>query len=221
MDDDTDGTGEQEDQDDLSDALVARGVNRVTANHLADQHADMAAVEAAVDAAGDVTDLHGVGEASAFEVRQSFGVEQDADSDDMSDESGGGSDAEESQSDSSPSAEEKAVQAAREADPDDDLPGPALSVLKQQWSRYKRGLGEGREAAEEVEQYREARAEAEEAAAIINDVRDAYGQEPIDFDGVEGIPEVEELGGPITSGDPGVSLSFSWSADPYDPTEDL
>jgi len=115
----------------------------------------------------------------------------------------------------------EAVEAARDADGDGDLPGPALQALKKNWSRYKQGLKEGREAAEEVEQYRESRQEAEEAAAIINDIREAYGQEPIDFDGVEEIPEVDRLGGPITEDDPGVSLGFSWDADPYDPTEEV
>jgi hypothetical protein len=115
----------------------------------------------------------------------------------------------------------EAVRAARDADGDGDLPGPALQALKKNWSRYKQGLKEGREAAEEVEQYRESREEAEEAAAIINDIREAHGQEPIDFDGVDEIPEVDRLGGPITDDDPGVSLGFSWDADPYDPTEEV
>jgi len=120
-----------------------------------------------------------------------------------------------------PSTHHAAREAARQADPDGNLPGPALQALKKAWSTYKAGISEGKEAAAEVKEYRDSRPDAREAAAIINDIRTTYGQEPIDFDGVEGIPEVDELGGQITADDPGISLDFTWSADPYDPTDEV
>lgn len=118
-----------------------------------------------------------------------------------------------------------AIEAARETDPDDELSGPALRALKKNWGVYKAGLSAGRDAAEEVEQYKDLRDDAEEAAAIINDIRAAHGQGPIDFDGVDAIPDVDAVGGEISGDDPGVDLEFSWSAegraaDPYDPTKE-
>lgn len=344
------------DEDDLQDVLAARGINNIVAHNLAEQYDSLEAVQSAVQNADDVTNLRGVGDASALQVREAFDagsasqVDSDSsesttqvapeavedagtlhgrfeyqgtsegpnlddespepagpfyywkwDSDNMvgvyknneyadddlpftaakwvnprggnpywkhthiagtwedaveaarntadqrvylvESESGetypeweertGGTewehpaslDAQETSETADDGRDEehrKAVEAARKTNPDDDLPGPALQALKKNWSVYKRGIKEGREAAEEVEEYREEhRGEAEEAAAIINDIREAYGQDPIDFEGVDGIPEVPELGGPITEESAGLSLSFDWSADPYDPTEEV
>lgn len=202
---------------DVADRLRDEGLNNIVASNLAREFDSYESVRQAVksaEASGTVTDLPGVGDATASQVRALFTDDGDQDpGDDQPTPTGDRAAAEEHR---------KAVQAAREADPDGDLPGPALAALKKNWSVYKRGIKEGREAAEEVEQYRDDhRADAEEAAAIINDIRDAYGQEPIDFEGVEGIPQVDELGGPITADDPGVSLSFDWTADPYDPTGEV
>ncbi|AGC65537.1 head protein [Haloarcula hispanica virus PH1] len=364
LDEDAPGGGfEVPEEDDLQDALAAKGINNIVASNLADQYDSMDAVEQAVAGADDPSELHGVGEASAAQVGEAFGqaasdggsvlppemdpaeydgpyknqrmedahywaaqlvgwmkngpnaglrgsyyvdilagkpvlvmddtwLESNVDAiktemrnvgfpspireKEMDDGGwrlfireptngdrlptsyypgdwrdfettggdGGDPDAmfaqdqldtwdtpnpnvEDDDSDPAGDREEaeenrKAVQAARDTDPDDDLPGPALAALKKNWSVYKRGLKEGREAVEEAEEYRDDhRKKAERAAAIINDIRDAYGQEPIDFDGVEGVPAVEELGGPITAESSGVSLSFDWKADPYDPTEEV
>ena len=214
----TEGPGyEPVPEDDLRDALEARGINRITGKWLAKNHDSIEEVEQAVSTADDVTDLTGVSEGSAEQVREAFGEtddsnETDDDTNQMSTQQPNREHAEEHR---------KAVEAARDADPDGDLPGPALSALKKNWSVYKRGIKEGREAVEEAEEYRdEFRPDAEEAAAIINDIREAYGQQPIDFDGVDGVPEVDELGGPITKDSPGVSLSFDWTADPYNPDEE-
>ncbi|AAY24939.1 head protein [Haloarcula hispanica virus SH1] len=312
------GGFEVPEEDDLADVLAARGVNNIVAHNLADQYDSLQAVQDAAAATEDVTDLQGVGDASALQVRQALDLAApDEGGDDQGGDDQGGDDrpdgpdtvgrwnmndvdavtggyrahyvadadtlaysalvqpedgqyviriedgdsgasgvvaelgdvshqqavdaavdyledtpptqaAKDTTIDSTSgdrdAAEEhrKAVEAARQTDPDDDLPGPALKALKKNWGVYKRGLKEGREAVEEAEEYRdEHRGKAEEAAAIINDIRDAYGQEPIDFDGVEGVPAVEELGGPITAESSGVSLSFDWQADPYDPTEEV
>ena len=45
-----------------------------------------------------------------------------------------------------------------------------------------------------------------EYAAIINDIRAAHGQDPIDFEGVPGIPAVDPVEGHITEDHPGVGL---------------
>ncbi|ALJ99672.1 head protein [Haloarcula californiae icosahedral virus 1] len=211
--------------EDLADELRDRGVNNVVAHNLADQYDTLEAVQSAAAGADDVTDLQGVGDASALQVRRALDLEpeQDDAADDADDNDTPTPDPTPTTGDRGKAEEHrKAVEAAREADPDGDLPGPALSALKKNWSVYKRGIKEGREAVEEATEYRdEHRGDAEEAAAIINDIRDAYGQEPIDFDGVDGVPEVAELGGPITAESSGVSLSFDWKADPYDPTEEV
>jgi len=81
-------------------------------------------------------------------------------------------------------------------------------------------LSEGREARQEVQEYRELREEGADAAAAINEVRRAHGQEPIDFDGVDEIEGVEEVGGPLLPEDTG--SSFEWEdSGTYDPTEEF
>ncbi|AFD02286.1 head protein [Haloarcula hispanica icosahedral virus 2] len=224
------------------DRLKDMGVNGMTVMHLVDDGDTVEDVRDMVESAaenGDITDLPGITDASADEVREAFdmgrevGVEQGIGLESMGGES---AQTPRSNDDSDPydpdedtdrigreqaEKERRAIEAARDTDPSKELSGAALEALKEQWSVYKQTLSEGREAVEEVEEYREAREEGREAAAIINDIRGAHGQEPIDFNGVDAIPSVEELAGPITQNDPGISLSFSWDAGFYDPTEDV
>ena len=60
-----------------------------------------------------------------------------------------------------------------------------------------------------------------EYAAIINDIRAAHGQDPIDFEGVPDIPAVDPVEGQITGDHSDVDLSFNWRAKPYDPIDEL
>lgn len=50
-----------------------------------------------------------------------------------------------------------------------DLPGPIYHGLSSQWTKYKAGLSQARE-----------------AAAAINEIRSQYGQDPLEFDGLGG-----------------------------------
>ena len=59
-------------EDSVEDRLVARGINPLTAGHLADEYDDLEAIQNAVNAADDVTELKGVGEATAEPVREAF-----------------------------------------------------------------------------------------------------------------------------------------------------
>lgn len=60
-----------------------------------------------------------------------------------------------------------------------------------------------------------------EYAAIINDIWAAHDQDPIDFEGVPGIPAVDPVEGQITEDHTDVVLSFNWEVDPYAPVEEL
>lgn len=63
---------EAPDDDGLADHLVSMDINRVTANHLADQYDNIREVDKAVQDADDVTNLKGVGKASKDEVLEAF-----------------------------------------------------------------------------------------------------------------------------------------------------
>jgi len=200
------------DEDDLADALVARGINRITANHLADDHDSLDDVQQSVDSTDDLTDLKGVGDGSAGQVAEAFGAVEKADPPEA--------DVDTSEMDQ-PVQDEFVADDADEPDESDDGPNwAAKKVLKNAWGRYKRVLKEGREAEKEVAEYQAARADGAEAAAEINEVRDAYGQEPIDFSGVDEIEGVEEVGGPLLPED--TDSGFEWDASgTYDPTEEF
>jgi len=59
---------------------------------------------------------------------------------------------------------------------DDSLPGPARRALKKAWSGYKLARVDTRKAQENAEKY----------AEIINGVRAVNGQDPLDFDTLDG-----------------------------------
>jgi len=218
--------------------LKDMGINHMTAMHLVDDEDTVEDVQNMVESAasnGSITDLPGITKDSEDEVRDAFDMSAtSSETDTSSGESQVSSDSSESttevveteqgmgvESRGGPSMRREAVKEAEETEPDEKLSGQALQALKKQWGVYKAGIAEGKEAVEQVQEYQDLRGDAKEAAAIINDIREAHGQEPIDFDGVESIPPVGELAGPITEESSGISLSFNWSADPYDPMEDM
>ena len=198
----------------LRDELKGRGVNTVVASNVARQFDDVGDVRAALEDADDPTDLPGVGDKSADQIVSAVGTD--------STDTGGKQAATDGGTATISTDTEQALQSAKEKDPNQELEGPALKALSEAWSGYKAAAKEGHQAVEETEEWREEyRSEAQEYAAIINDIRAAHGQDPIDFDGVDGIPETHPVHGEITEDTPGVDLSFNWRADPYDPTEEL
>ncbi len=241
-DEDTGQAYDVPEMDDLSDALVARGINRITANHLEDSYDTIDDVASAVANADDVTDLKGVGDGSAEEVRNAFvdhnagdvqddvaddlkidPTEIDADCDNAKDDCTDGDrdackalvkecgfDREE--------AEELLAEAKRA---DGELPLKAKRALSTAWTSYKQAIKKGHEAAEAAEKIKDYQGEpkhAERSMAIINGIREAYGQEPIDFDGVPEVPDVdvpEPVSGPVTPETAGVDVEIE--ADVYDP----
>ncbi len=99
----------------------------------------------------------------------------------------------------------------RDKDPE-ELPWYARKYLSGAWGQYKGSISDAITAKDTLETERD---EAEQAAAEINEIRDSYGQEPIDF---EGLAEVQESG-PSDPVPADIDHSFEWK--PYDPSEEL
>ncbi|APW99394.1 hypothetical protein CHINAEXTREME_17170 [Halobiforma lacisalsi AJ5] len=213
--------------DDLADNLVAQGINRITASHLADAHDSMDAVATAVTNIDDVTKLKGVAEGSADEVKAAFGVGTLDDADVATDDDPDCDDKEENCADGDRVAckalveecgfekdeAENLLAEARRVD--GELPLEAKQALSTAWASYKQALKKGHEAAEAVKSYHGEPEHAERSMAIINGIRDAYGQEPIDFDGPPEVPEAEAVSGPITPENAGVEVKINRNV--YDP----
>lgn len=87
--------------------------------------------------------------------------------------------------------DEELARIAPTPDPDDvgrdRLPGPALAALKKAWSGYKLARTEARDAQDDAEHY----------AEVINGIRAVHGQNPLEFDDLEGFE-----GGEILPDDP-------------------
>ncbi|MBZ6496009.1 hypothetical protein [Natrinema longum] len=88
-------------------------------------------------------------------------------------------------------SDEELAQLAPTPEPDDvgrdRLPGPALTALKKAWSGYKLARTETREAQDEAEHY----------AGVINGIRAVHGQDPLEFDDLDGFE-----GGRVMPDDP-------------------
>ncbi|MFC4246484.1 helix-hairpin-helix domain-containing protein [Natribaculum luteum] len=245
LEDPDEDTGQADDvpeTDDLSDALVARGINRITANHLKDSYDTIDDVASAVANADDVTDLKGVGDGSAEEVRAAFvdhnagDVQDDVADDPKIDPTEIDTDCDNTKDDCTDGdrdackalveecgfdreeAEELLAEAKRA---DGELPPKAKRALSTAWTSYKQAIKKGHEAVEAAEKIKDYQGEpkhAERSMAIINGIREAYGQEPIDFDGVPEVPDVdvpEPVSGPVTPETAGVDVEIE--ADVYDP----
>lgn len=105
----------------------------------------------------------------------------------------------------------------RRAKTDEELPWQARRFLSGAWGRYKRMLAAAEETGETVDDWEAIRRDGKEAAAEINEIRRQYGQDPIDFEGVESLGEIEGGSGSIHPED--IGHEFAWK--PYDPTEEF
>lgn len=105
----------------------------------------------------------------------------------------------------------------RREKPDEELPWQARRYLKGAWGRYKRMLAAAEVTSEKVDDWEAIRRDGKEAAAEINEIRRRYGQDPIDFEGIERLEEIEGMGGSVHPED--IGHEFAWK--PYDPTEEF
>lgn len=91
-----------------------------------------------------------------------------------------------------------------------ELPSGAKRTLSTAWSSYKQTI-KGHEPVEAIAEFQSEPEHADRSMAMINGTGKAYGQKPIDFDGVSEVPEVnisESISGQVTPEIAGVDVGI-------------